>query len=65
MGLQDIPKRGKSSIYTDEGNTRVPKEIRDSNDLRWYKGESLIWVKIPDEEYARVYSSEDEPTEKD
>lgn len=65
MGLQDFPKRGNSSIYTDEGNTRVPKEIRESDGLQWHKGQSLTWVKIPDEEYARVYASDKEPEDKD
>lgn len=58
MGLSDIPTRAGSSVYDDEGTTRVPKELRESEDLRVEKGSKLVWVKCPDDDYFRVYTRE-------
>lgn len=58
MGLSDIPTRAGSSVYDDEGTTRVPKDLRDSDDLRVVKGSKLVWVKYPDDDFFRVYTRE-------
>lgn len=55
MGLSDIPTRAGSSVYDDEGTTRVPKDLRNTDDLRVVKGSKLVWVKYPDDDYLRVY----------
>lgn len=66
MGLKDFPTRGKAAVYDTDGTTRVPDSIRKSDDFSVEKGDDLHWVKIPEEDYARVYLDNDkEQMEKD
>lgn len=59
MGLENIPERGNSTIYDDEGATSVPKDIREAEDLNLERGDELIWVKNTDEDFVRVYRADD------
>lgn len=65
MGLENIPEKGKSTIYDDEGATSVPKDIREVDPLNLGRGDELIWVKNSDEDFARVYSAGQEIKEDD
>lgn len=55
MGLEKIPDRAKSSVYDGDGTTSVPMNIRDEDNLNVEKGDKIIWVSFPDEDYVRAY----------
>jgi len=61
MGLDEIPRRGESGVYDDNGTTRVPDKIRNSESFKVSKEDNLTWIMMPDEDYVRVYRSEDKP----
>lgn len=55
MGLESIPDRASSSVYDKDGTTSVPKTIREEGNLGVAKGDKIIWVSFPDEDYVRAY----------
>lgn len=59
MGLDDLPDRGSTSIYDEDGETRVPKKVKDGEG--WRKGDKIEWYSDPDEDFVRVYGPDEDP----
>ena len=58
MALDDLPQRGSSKLHDEDGQTTVPKSIREREG--WSKGDDLEWYSDPDEGFVRVYGPDEE-----